>query len=110
MADYKYCLSTRRIAHVEQFPSGSPHPLKVSVFEVCFREDISGFNDYNFGSCTDSIAYIWLDEPLQLVRILKCFGVDWLDSTSWEDSYDAISEDYEERKAELQTAFNGKAV
>ena len=99
-------MSTRRIAHVELFPDGALHPIKVSFFSVVFKENEDTFV---YGSA-DSIGHVWVDTPEQASRIMKCFGLEWLNVCCFDEAIDQLSDDYLSRKAEMQATFNSKVV
>lgn len=96
MAKVKVCVSTRRIALVDNFPSGAVHPFNVSVLDVRFHDE-----DDECYARSESLGHFFVDGSDQLISLLKCFGLEWRDTLGFDDALEVLSSDYESRKRAL---------
>ena len=105
MAKCKVCLSTRRIAFVDCFPSGALHHLNLTIFDVRFNDS----HDDCYAR-SESLGHFYLEDAEQLSNVLKCFGLDWCDSFGYDDALEMLATDYEKRKSNLEALFTVQEV
>lgn len=81
---------------MDLFPGGALHPFNVELHQVSFADN---------GVCYDirqeRFGQVYLSSLDELGSLLKCFGIVWTNSETFDDALQALADDYERRSAEL---------